>query len=199
MGDGVRDGIGVNTILHTSVATLYDNLVTRPTGRAVRVAIERQIQEAGGTCLSVLDFSQVRVVDFSCADEVIAKLLQKYRQADRPSEAFFVLKGVSEHQRDQIQTVLERHNLLTVAVEADGPAALWGRAPARLRWAWEHLGKLGRAEPRQFACGCGVSNLAAASWLRRLVAWRLAIPEGQGRFCSLPALLDGAHALPPQL
>ncbi len=50
MADGGRRGAagGVETVVRTSVATLHSNLVTRPTGRAVRVAIERQIMEAGG-------------------------------------------------------------------------------------------------------------------------------------------------------
>jgi hypothetical protein len=191
MGDPATGGtaVGVERVLHTRVATLYSNLVTRPTGRAVRVAIEQQIQESGGPCLSILDFSQVGVIDFSCADEVIAKLLGKYRRPDRPYDAFFLAHGVSEHHKDLIEAVLQRHNLLLVAVESDRPA-LWGPAPLRLRTAWDCLNRLGCALSAEFASARGVSGSAANSWLKRLVSWRVAVPEAGGRFSSLSAILD---------
>ena len=192
MGD--RRGMsGVEEVLHTSVATLYSNLVTRPTGRAVRFAIEQQIQQTDGPCLSILDFSQVGVIDFSCADEVIAKLLRKYREPDRPTDAFFIVQGASAHLRDQIQSVLERYKLLLVAVESDRPA-LWGPAPGRLRGAWDRLSQLGHALPHEFASAHGLSHLTASAWLKRLVSWGVAVPEGHGCFCSLPAVLDSRPA-----
>jgi hypothetical protein len=185
---------GIEAVLHTSVATLYNNLVTRPTGHAVRHAIEQQIAEAGGTCLSILDFSQVGVIDFSCADEIIAKLLAKYRDSDRPSEAFFVLQGVAEHHKEPIETVLQRRNLLLVAVEHGRPV-LWGPAPVRLRKAWDWLGQTGRTFSEQFASAEGLNQNTASAWLRRLVNWRVAILEGGECFASLPALLAEPTAL----
>lgn len=195
MGDRVTRGVGggIRTVVRTSVATLHSNLVTRPTGCAVRVAIEQQILEAGSACLSILDFSGVGIVDFSCADEVIAKLLQKYMKPDRPAEAFFLVRGASEHHRDPIEAVLERHGLLLVAMESGG-AALWGPAPDRLRRAWDCLERLGRAYPDEFASVRGLSGPTATSWLKRLVSWRLAVPDGRECVCSLPTLLaDGLN------
>jgi hypothetical protein len=170
------------------VATLYSNLVTRPTGEAVRVAIERQVEDTEGPCLSILDFSRVGVIDFSCADEVIAKLLIKYQAPDRPSDIFFVVQGASEHHRDLIETVLERHNLALVAIDAEGPE-LWGVAPSRLREAWEHLDRFGQTAADQLASARGVSEPVASSWLRRLAARRLAIAEGPEKYSSLGAAL----------
>ncbi len=198
MGERVASGVGgaggdLNVALHTSVAMLYNNLVTRPTGRAVRKAIEQRIEAIPGPCLSILDFSQVGVIDFSCADEVIAKLLRKYRGSDRPSEAYFVLQGVSEHHREPIETVLRRHNLLLVAVEG-GRATLWGPAPARLRMAWDWLEQLGRTVTDEFASARGLSSGTACSWLKRLVSWRVAVPEGRERLASLTAARDQGTA-----
>ncbi len=188
MGKGLRS-FGVEAVLHTSVATFYSNLVTRPAGQAVRCAIEDQLREAGGTSLSILDFSQVGVIDFSCADEVIAKLLRKYQSADRPSDAFFVVKGLSREHRELVETVLQRQKLLVVAFEEDGPA-LWGPAPIRLRRAWDCLGQLGRTMAGDFAHARGVRVATAAAWLKRLASWRLAVPEEAERFSSLPAIVD---------
>lgn len=191
MGDPSTGMVGefVKTVVHTSVATLYNNLVTRPTGQAVRSAIEAQLEGGRGCCVSVLDFSQVGVLDFSCADEVIAKLLMKYLRSDRPSDAFFVVQDASEHHRDSIDTVLRRHNLLLVAVEAGRPV-LWGPAPSRLRAAWDRLDQMGRVDTSQFASAHGVNEATAGSWLRRLARLRLAVPDGYGSFSSLPAALS---------
>jgi hypothetical protein len=191
MGDPATGMTGevVKTVVHTSVATLYDNLVTRPTGQAVRSAIEAQLQGGRGCCVSVLDFSQVGVLDFSCADEVIAKLLMKYLRSDRPSDAFFVVQDASEHHRDSIDTVLRRHKLLLVAVESGRPT-LWGPAPSRLRAAWDRLDRMGRVGTSEFASAHGVNEATAGSWLRRLANLRVAVPDGHGSFSSLPAALS---------
>jgi hypothetical protein len=107
--------IDVGGLVRRSVATLYSHLVTRPTGRAVRLAIETQLAEAGETSCSLIDLSEVTVLDFSCADEVVAKLLARYLGEDRPREAFFVFRGVVDQHREPVEAVLERQGLAAVA------------------------------------------------------------------------------------
>jgi hypothetical protein len=107
--------IDVGGLVRRSVATLYSHLVTRPTGRAVRLAIETQLAEAGETSCSLIDLSEVSVLDFSCADEVVAKLLARYLGEDRPRDAFFVFRGVVDHHREPVEAVLERQGLAAVA------------------------------------------------------------------------------------
>lgn len=118
--------IDVRELVQRTVASLYSSLVTRPTGRAVRLAIETQLAEVGETALGLIDFSEVTLLDFSCADEVVAKLLMRYQEADRPREAFFVFRGVAEPHRDPIEAVLERQSLATVVQSRDGRARLLG-------------------------------------------------------------------------
>ena len=118
--------IDVGSLVQRSVATLYSHLVTRPTGRAVRLAIESLLADAGDTALSLIDLSEVSVLDFSCADEVVAKLLLRYLAADRPREAYFVIRGLSDIHREPIEVVLERQQLATVAQREDGTYELLG-------------------------------------------------------------------------
>jgi hypothetical protein len=73
----------MSDMVRRSVATLYSHLVTRPTGRRLRLGIEAQITELGALCITVLDFSEVVVLDYSCADETVAKLIQRFQR--RPS------------------------------------------------------------------------------------------------------------------
>jgi hypothetical protein len=109
-----RIAIDVGQVLQRTVTSLYSNLVTRPTGRAVRMAIETRLQDAGARSISLIDLSEVVILDFSCADEVVAQLLERSRVSPT-HEAFFVFSGVHEPHRDQIQTVLERRGLAAVA------------------------------------------------------------------------------------
>ncbi len=131
--------IDVGGVLQRSVATLYSHLVTRPTGRAVRLAIETQLAEVSRPALSLIDLSEVTVLDFSCADEVVAKLLLRFLEEDRPGDAYFVLRGLGERHRDPITTVLERQNLLAVAQVEDAGFELIGARTELEESTWETL------------------------------------------------------------
>jgi hypothetical protein len=111
----------LSSLVKRSVASLYSHLVTRPTGRALRLGIESQITELGTACVSILDFTQVVVLDYSCADEAVAKLIQRFQPSDRPVDAYFIARGVAEQHREPLEEVLIRHGLVLVAeVEAVG-------------------------------------------------------------------------------
>ena len=133
---------GVGDDLMQQSVTLHSYLVTRPTGRAVRMAIETQLPGAGHLSLSVIDFSEVMLIDFSCADEVVAKLLQQYL-ADEPPDAFFIFRGVHEAQWDQILTVLDRQSLAAVVERDAGVFELVGVSSADESRVWGQLEERG--------------------------------------------------------
>ena len=70
--------IDVSVVLRGTVCDLYSNLVTRTTGAAVRGEIEAQLADLTGRSVNVIDFSHVTLLDFSCADEIVAKLLLRF-------------------------------------------------------------------------------------------------------------------------
>ena len=132
--------IDVSRLVERSVASLYSHLVTRPTGRAVRMAIETQLVEGSrDRALSLIDFSEVRVLDFSCADEVVAKLILRFMKAEGGRQAFFVFQGVGDQHRDPIEAVLERHDLATVAETGPRRFELLGRRSERAARVWKVL------------------------------------------------------------
>ncbi|MFL5631467.1 MAG: hypothetical protein ACJ77T_09450, partial [Gemmatimonadaceae bacterium] len=107
--------IDVSSMLRKSVCELYSNLVTRPTGAAVRCEIEQELDRIGDRALTVIDFSHVGLLDFSCADEIVAKLLLQYVSTDSPRrEVYFLFRGISESHMEAIEAVLERHKLALV-------------------------------------------------------------------------------------
>lgn len=102
--------IHISHILREAVARPYRNLVTRPTGVAVRGGIEATLDNSDCTC-AYLDFSEIDLLDFSCADEIVAKLLM----TDRGPQ-FLVLQGLREDQHEAVEHVLTHHRLAAAAV-----------------------------------------------------------------------------------
>jgi anti-anti-sigma regulatory factor len=136
--------INVGSVLRTSVESLYSHLVTRPTGRAVRLAIEKKVAGTTRTALSLIDLSEVTVMDFSCADEIVAKLLMRFLQEDRPVDVLFVFQGVRTSLQEPIQTVLERQELLAVARDSEGRFELMGTRTEEQDYVWTVLEGRGR-------------------------------------------------------
>jgi hypothetical protein len=106
------------------------------------MAIENVLAEdEGQTTLSIVDLSQVTIIDFSCADEVVAKLLLRYLDLKRPRDAFFIFRGIRELHRDPIEVVLERHGLAAVAETESGAFQLIGSMTWAEEEAWGLLEK----------------------------------------------------------
>jgi hypothetical protein len=149
--------IRIGHLLREAVSAPYRNLVTRPTGALVRTRIEETL--AHSDCLTaLLDFSEIELVDLSCADEVVAKLLLTVRTA-----YFVVLQGLREDQHEAIDHVLTHHRL---AVAALPPGSC---EPRLLGWV--------RADARKaFACICEWGPLGVAD-LSRDLGW----PEARSR------------------
>ncbi len=173
--------IDVSTVLKRSVCDLYSNLVTRPTGAAVRIGIEHHLDEIGDKALAILDFSHVGLLDFSCADEIVAKLLMQYVSVDLPRrEVYFVFYGISDSHMEAIETVLERHNLALVTQLADGAAQLVGNVDGDQRRAWDTIGRLGNGRAVDVADATGMEQDRAAQMLETLWQRRLVIRQESG-------------------
>jgi len=171
--------INVGSVLRTSVESLYSHLVTRPTGRAVRLAIEKKVAGTSRTALSVIDLSEVSVMDFSCADEIVAKLLMRFLQEDRPVDVLFVFQGVRSSLQEPIQTVLERQELLAVARDSEGRCELMGTRTEEQDYVWTVLEGRGRIVAAEVAELFPGSHHREA--LEELVRRRVAFARPDGR------------------
>lgn len=166
--------IDLSSVLRQTVSCdLYSNLVTRPTGAAVRSQIEQMLRERSERTLTVMDFSHVSMIDFSCADEVIAKLLLRYAEEDPPLEAYFLFRGVTDEHWEAIEAVLERRGLALV-LEQEDDVHLVGALPDEQRRAWETVRRLGPAALEELAEALGIQTAEVQRaldelWRRRLV------------------------------
>jgi hypothetical protein len=143
--------IRIGHLLREAVAAPYRNLVTRPTGAAVRTRIEETL--ARSECLTaLLDFSEIELVDLSCADEVVAKLLLTGRTA-----CFVVLQGLREDHHEAIDHVLIHNHLAVTAVPPGS------REPRLLGWVADDA-------RRAFAC-IGERGPLSVADLSRMLGW----------------------------
>jgi hypothetical protein len=177
----VINHIDVSSMLRKSVCELYSNLVTRPTGAAVRCEIEQELDRIGDRALTVIDFSHVGLLDFSCADEIVAKLLLQYVSIDAPRrEVYFLFRGISESHMEAIEAVLERHKLALVTQHSDGESRLAGIIELEERRAWEIIAQLGAGAGSDVAEAIGLSAADAERTLEKLWRRRLLIRHDHG-------------------
>ena len=173
--------IDVSSVLRQTVSCeLYSNLVTRPTGAAVRTQIEALLADSRERSLTVIDFSHVGMIDFSCADEVVAKLLLRYVAEERDDrEAYFLFRGVTEDHWDAIEAVLERHGLALV-LETDDGAKVVGTVDDGERVVWEKVLELGRTGPADLASALGTQEAECEAVLDTLHRRRLVMRTSEG-------------------
>jgi hypothetical protein len=171
----IHHHIDLGSVLRGTVCSLYSNLVTRPTGAAVRTEIERCIAELGGRSVTVIDFSQVTLLDFSCADEIVAKLM--LAACASAVDGYFLFLGLGDRHLDAVEAVLERHRLGIVAV-IDGSAVLIGDVDAPSRAVWEALRDAGPCDAHALAPSLQASAEEVTEALDALVRRRLVVRVG---------------------
>ena len=91
----------------------------RSRGTRIREAIERRLREEKGTVCVVLDFSGIGSIDFSWADEVVAKIVSRLWSGEY-GEKFLVLKGLTPSQIENIGVALERKRLAVLVTGPEG-------------------------------------------------------------------------------
>jgi hypothetical protein len=169
--------IDLSSVLRQTLACdLYSNLVTRPTGAAVRGQIELLLSDptAGDDyrAFTIIDFSQVSMIDFSCADEVVAKLLMRYSSADAPCDAYFLFRGVNDDHWVAIEAALERHGLALAVENAEG-VRVAGVLTDEERSTWEAVYRLGTANAHDVAIATGSDSTHVRGMLDSLCGRRL--------------------------
>jgi hypothetical protein len=101
------------------------DLVTRPSGNKIRERIEKDIVKEPEGAVVALDFSKIGIVDYSCADEIVAKLVSRLLSGEY-GDRYLVLSGLNENQKENIEVALERKDLAVMGEMRDETKALLG-------------------------------------------------------------------------
>jgi len=91
----------------------------RSRGAKIREFIEKIFRGEREPLLVILDFSGAGSVDFSWADEVVAKIISRLWSGEY-GEKFLVLKSLNASQMENIGVALERKRLAALAIGSEG-------------------------------------------------------------------------------
>ena len=112
-------------ILKEELKNGSSDLVTRPSGQVIRNRIEKDMENEKDGEIIALDFSKIGIIDYSCADEVVAKLISRLLSGEY-GDKYIILIGLNENQRENIEVALERKELAIMAQMKNGKKALLG-------------------------------------------------------------------------
>jgi hypothetical protein len=109
------------------------------------------LSELAAPRLTVIDFSQVGLLDFSCADEVVGKLVNETGRRAEAAETYFVIRGVRDDHFEAIESAMARYDCAILVERDDSRWQVVGRLDDRPRRALELMLTRGRAEPSDLA------------------------------------------------
>jgi hypothetical protein len=163
------------------------HLVTRETGRDIRESIEARLErEPEGTVIA-LDFSHVGIIDFSCADEIISKLVARLQGLEY-GDKYLTLHGLTPTHEENITVALERKKLAVLVSRADGSWRLLGNLNPYLNEALQFVMNQKEITARDLADETRVEISLASTKLLNLFKARLVqrsserLPDGGRQF-----------------
>jgi hypothetical protein len=106
-------------LTHTLLKNGSKEMTGRSRGIRIREGLERMLGGEKGSFCIILDFSGMGSIDFSWADEVVAKMISRLWSGEY-GEKFLVLKNLSPSQAENIGVALERKKLAVLATGTEG-------------------------------------------------------------------------------
>ena len=177
------------------------NLVTRETGRMIRESIEARLEREPEGTVVALDFSHVGIIDFSCADEVIGKLVARL-QGMEYGDKYIILHGLTSTHEENIAVALERKKLAVLVSRPDGDWRLLGTLNPYLNEALQFVMAHKDITARDLADKTDVEISLASTKLLNLFKARLVqrtserLPDGGRQFIYRSLLVDKEEAMP---
>ena len=126
------------------------NLVTRETGKRMREALEERLQTESPGELIILDFKGVGILDYSCADEIVAKLISRLN-AGEYGDRYLLLRGLNPTQKENIEVALERKHLAALFLNEEKKWEVLGVLNNYLKETLDEVMTKGRMTARDLA------------------------------------------------
>jgi hypothetical protein len=164
-----------------------NNLVTRETGRSMRELIELRLEREPEGAVVALDFSHVGIIDFSCADEIVSKLVARLQGLEY-GDKYVVLHGLTSTHEENIAVALERKKLAVLVSRPDGSWRLLGSLNPYLNEALQFVMNQKEITARDLADDTQVEISLASTKLLNLFKARLVqrtserLPDGGRQF-----------------
>jgi hypothetical protein len=91
-------------------------LATREEGKLVREYIADELEKLIAGEVLLLDFSKVIIIDWSCSDEIIAKIVSRLKGKEF-GDKYICLSNLSKNHKENINAALSDKNLATVMLD----------------------------------------------------------------------------------
>jgi len=151
-----------------------NDLVTRETGNRIRERIERELKLLKESVIILLDFSNIGIIDYSCGDEIVAKLVSRLISGEY-GEKYILIKGLSPYQQENIEVALERKRLSVLNLTEKGPLEIIGPLNNYLKETLFFVMRNGKMTSREVADRLGIELNTSSTRLINLYKKRLLI------------------------
>ncbi len=111
--------LSLKSLTHQLFKNGSREMTGRSRGARMREVIEKILRDEKGSLRVIIDFSRMGFIDFSWADEVIAKMVSRSWSGEY-GEKFLVLKNLNPSQAENIDVALERKKLAALSTGPDG-------------------------------------------------------------------------------
>src|SRR3989337_3289330 len=149
-----------------------NDLVTRQSGQVIRERIERDISTEKDGEIIALDFSKIGIIDYSCADEIVAKLISRLLSGEY-GDKYITLIGLNENQKENIEVALERKGLAVMAEMQDSKKILLGSLNNYLKETLNLILKKGRITAKDLSASMKLEANTSGTRLLNLHKKRL--------------------------
>ena len=160
--------------MHYRVAEHGRVLATRERGGEVRRVIEAALEQTPSTEEIILDFTDVEIISFSVADEIVGRVL-----ADRAAGVFgdrpILITGANEDVLDPIVRALQRRDVVGALLDGDRIRLL--NAPEHLQVTFDAAQLRGEFRASELAADLGIGLPACNNRLKPMLAAGLVIRE----------------------
>ena len=170
----------LNKFLKEGLKNGSSDLVTRPSGQVMRERIEKDILKEDEGSIIALNFSKIGIIDYSCADEIVAKLISRLL-SNEYGDRYLLLTGLNENQQENIEVALERKELAVIAGKREGKKFLLGSLNNYLRETLALIVKNGRITARELADMVEIEANTSGTRLLNLHKKRLVIRKDEQR------------------
>ncbi len=126
------------------------DLVTRPSGEKIRLRIERDMGKESEGAVVALDFSKIGIIDYSCADEIVTKLVSRLLSGEY-GDKYLMLAGLNENQKENIEVALERKDLAVMAEMKNGDRLVLGNLNNYLKDTLDFIVKKKKATSKELS------------------------------------------------
>ncbi len=140
----------INNIMATYLTNGSSNLVTRETGKMIREALEGMLEKEPNGAIVVLDFERIGIIDYSCADEIMAKLITRLN-AGEYGDKYIIMKVSNPTQKENIEVALERKKLAALSFGGDNSYQVLGVLNTYLMDTLTHILEKGKISARGLA------------------------------------------------